>query len=420
MIYGAILIPVITALVLLLLFKRKTLWWEFSIPIGGSVLLILLAKVIIETSMLECKEYWGSFISKAEYYEEWDEWITQTCTRQYACGTDSKGNTEYCTEIYDCSYRRYHSPYWQITTTTNETVGISQTEYNRLAKFYGNQKFIELNRDYYRMDGDKYSCNWMKDSIKAVPVSTVHYYENKVKVANQSVFHFQDVDTTAIKFYNLKEYPAIYDNYKQNALIGDYGTEAQIANKKLQYINGLLGHKKQVKVFVLVFQNQPMEAAFYQEGYWSGGNMNEFIVCIGIDNARKVQWCHPISWTTNEELKVRVRQFVTDQNKLNLPAVADFMQGQIANGFNRRDFKEFDYLTVEPPTWAIVLTYILTLLLNLGLSFWIITNEHEETETDEYDVRLRNRYNNASSESNFKKRWRYFTQWLKKQIIISK
>jgi len=377
-IYGAILIPIFTAIMLFIFFRYKTLWWEFAVPLASSFLFIILMKLIIEVSQVQSKEYWGSFISKVEYYEDWDEWITQTCTREYACGTDSEGNTEYCTETYDCSYRDYHPPYWQIVNTIGETVYITEQEYNRLSKFFGNQKFADMHRDYYTDDGDMYSCNWMNDSIKAVPVTTTHYYENRVKVADQSVFHFQKVDTGDIRRFKLKEYPYISDDYKQDALLGDYTEDAKLANVKLKYINGLLGHKKEVRLFVLVFPNQPIDAGFYQEWHWSGGNMNEFVVCIGTDASRNVKWCHSFSWTPAEKLKTDIKQYVISQDKLNLSALSDYLQSQADKQFIRRNFEEFNYLTVEPPTWAIILAYILTLCLNIGLSFWIITNEYEE------------------------------------------
>lgn len=376
-IYGAILIPILTAFILFLWFRHKTLWWEFAIPLGCSFLFIILMKLGIETSQVQCKEYWGSFISRIEYYEDWDEEVSCRHSYDCNCSTDDEGNED-CETCYEHAYDvDYHSPYWQLITTTGETIGISETEYNRLAKIFLNQKFQELNRDYHSNDGDKYFCTWTGDSIKSIPVTTTHYYENKVKVADQSVFHFQKVDTSDIRRFRLKDYPAIV-GYNQDALMGDYSADAKIANKKFNYINGLLGGKKQVRIFVLVFQNQPIEAALYQEWYWSGANMNEFIVCIGTDYLRNVKWCYPISWTPAEKLKSDVKQFVIAQNKLDLCKLADYMQEQVNKQFVRKDFKEFDYLTVEPPTWAIVLTYILTFFINAGLSGWIIKNEFEE------------------------------------------
>lgn len=396
-IYLALLIPFITALVLYFWFSRKTLWWEFAIPISASFLFIVIMKLMIETSQLQCKEYWGSFINRVEYYEAWDEEVSCRHSYDCFCTTDEDGNED-CQTCYMHSYDvDYHSPYWHLITTTGETIGISKSEYERLRKLFSNEFFEELNRDYHSDDGDKYYSAWPKDSAKAVPVTTIHYYENRVKAADQSVFHYREVDTADIRFYGLKEYPVIYDEYKQEAVLGDYTEDGKIANKKFQYINGLLGSKKEVRVFVLIFRNQPVDAALYQESYWSGANMNEFVICIGIDNARNVKWCYPISWTPAEKLKADVKQFVISQDTLNLSLLADYLQPQVDKQFIRRDFKEFDYLTVDPPMWAIILAFILTLGLNLGLSYWIIGNEYEEWEEDDSRRERFNRIRNIFS-----------------------
>ena len=105
----ALLIPIVTAFVLWKLFERKTLWWEFLIPFMVSIVLVIAAKLIVDTAFVRSEEYWGSFVDRVEYYEKWDEWINETCTRECCC--DSDGNN--CsTETYDCSYCRTHSPEW--------------------------------------------------------------------------------------------------------------------------------------------------------------------------------------------------------------------------------------------------------------------------------------------------------------------
>jgi hypothetical protein len=372
-IYGALLIPLIVAFFLYKYFSHKTVWWEFFIPLMISLILIFSMKAIIEVVQVSSKEYWGSFIERAEYYEEWDEWITQTCTRSCCC--DSKG--ENCgTETYDCSYCLNHPAYWQIITTTGETIKINQSEYEKIKRKLGNETFVNLCRNYYRNDGDEFYTKWQNDSVRAIPVTTLHHYKNRVKAADQSVFHFGNVSKSDIAKYSLKEYPEI-DVYRMQSVIGDSSEDASIAEKKFSYINGLLGHEKEVRIFVLIFHDQPIEAGFYQEWYWSGANMNEFVICIGIDKERNVKWCKPISWTRSEILKSEIKNFIQSQTKLNLCAVADFTQKQVYKEFVRRDFNEFSYLTIEPPIWPIILTYLLTIGVNIGLSYWIIKNEYK-------------------------------------------
>ncbi len=373
-IYGALIIPFIIAIILYKYFNRSIVWWEIFIPIVFSLLFTFIMKFTIERVQVSSKEYWGSLIDRVEYYESWNEYIHQTCTRSCCCD----GNGQNCgTESYDCSYVAYHPAYWQIVTTNGEVVTISESEYDKIKHKFNNEQFVELDRNYHTQDGDKYFSRWLADSASAIPVTTIHHYENRVKAADQSVFHFQKVGLADVKKYALKEYPKITGYYKMVSVIGDSSQDALIADKKLQYANGVLGHKKQVRIFVLIFKNQPIEAGLYQEWYWSGANMNEFVICIGIDKERNVKWCKPISWTRSETLKAEVKNFVQSQKKLNLQAVADYTQIQVDKQFVRRDFKEFNYLTVEPPMWAIVLTYLLTALINIGISWWIINNEYE-------------------------------------------
>lgn len=371
-IYGALLIPFIIAFLLYKYFKRDVTWWEYLIPLGVSILLTFSSKAIIEVVQVSCKEYWGSFIQRVEYYEDWDEWVTRTCTRSCCC--DSKG--ENCgTETYDCSYRQYHPPYWQIVTTTDETIYISEEDYNQIKKLFGNEAFKDLGRSYYTDDGDEYFSNWPGDSLRSQPVTTVHSYENRIKAADQSVFHFMPVSKADRIRYDIKDYPD-KDSYIMPAVIGDSALNASEIDQQFQYLNALLGHKKEIRVFVLLFQNQPIDAALYQEWYWSGGNMNEFVICIGIDKARAVKWCKVLSWTRSEILKAEVRRFVEEQPKLDLKSLAYYLQQAADKEFIRRDFKEFSYLTVEPPLWAVILTYFLTLIANLAVSYWIIKNEY--------------------------------------------
>lgn len=369
-IYAALIIPLITAIVLFAKFKHETAWWEFLIPTSASLVFIIIMKVTIETVQVNCDEYWGSVISKVEYYEEWNEYIHRTCTR--SCGKN-------CTTTYDCSYVAHHSAYWEITTNIGETVRITKEEYNRLKKYFGNSTFVDLHRHYHTKDGDKYVTTWNGNPEKIVSATTQHTYENRVKASDHSVFHFGKVADEDKKRYKLFDYPPIYEAYKQRALLGDSSLIALKADSILRVYNGVLGPKKEVKIFVLIHKNQPLDAGSYQEWLWCGGNMNEFIVSVGVDKNNKVTWCKVISWTPNETLKARVRMGVEVKDSLDLVELAHFIGDEVGKDFVRKDFEEFSYITVDPPLWAVVLTFLLTILLNVGLSMWIVSNEFAES-----------------------------------------
>jgi hypothetical protein len=382
-IFTALLVPIIISLVLFLFFKHKTLWWEFLLPFAAALIVGFIFKFAGEYSRTIDTEYWSGTIVKAEYYEEWDEYIEQTCSSTCCC--DSKGNN--CqTTYYDCSYVDYHYPYWVVSDNNGETRRVSEQEYKRLVKRFGNQKEVELGRDYHSIDGDKYITYWDNRDVTLECMVTKHSYENRVQ-ASSSTFNFEDVDTTEITHYGLYKYPNITGYYDQVNLLGNHPKWKEM-NRKLEILNAKLGNKKQLKTFVLIFDSKLREAGLKQEAYWKGGNKNEFVICIGLDGNGNVAWCHPFSWTEAQITKVNIRSFVESQKKLELNSVIDYSYKELESNFIRKPFADFSYLTVEPTGWQIFWTFIITLLVNVGVVVYVIQNEFDE-QTEKINARWR-------------------------------
>ena len=79
-------------------------------------------------------EYLSYYITKIRHTDEWDEWIHRTCTREVPDGTDSKGNTKYRTETYDCSYREYHPERWLKDDNKGDDMYINREEFQELRR----------------------------------------------------------------------------------------------------------------------------------------------------------------------------------------------------------------------------------------------------------------------------------------------
>jgi hypothetical protein len=372
-IWFTMLIPVATAVILYKKFQHKTLWWEFLIPVVASVLLILGSKALIEHAQTRDTEYWGGVLKRAEYYEDWNERVP--CTHQNSCTCNNKDGS--CTSFhgYQHSYDvDYHPPYWQIIDSNRITVGVNDVKFQQLCQRFENRTFKDLGRDYHTNDGDMYFTVWRENEETLTPVTTAHTYENRVAVSD-SVFNFPEVDP---KDYGLFEYPRITQFYWCPSILGGGDATRGEALRKLNNWNAKLGAPCQVRMLILIFQDQPLQAGFDQESYWKGGNKNEFVVTIGVDKNNRVQWCHPFSWTEVEGLKIDVRQHVVEQEQLNLEELVDWMVPQVQKRFERKQFADFDYLTIEPPGWAIFLVFCLVGGINFGISYWVINNEHQE------------------------------------------
>lgn len=374
-IWGALLIPLVAAALMFAFWRKRTAWWEPVVPMAVTVLVILILRATGETVVTRDSEFWGGWATDAQYYEPWDEEVT--CSHTYCCGRDSKGN---CTST--CRYHAYdvdyHPARWELNGSNGESYGIGQNEFEEFAQRWGSRGFVELNRDFHSIDGNKYVARWNNDERTLEPVATEHSYENRIQ-ASDSVFRFK-ADPKDKALYGLYEYPGI-SNWRQAALTGYSGPDAAEADRLLNLINARLGRNKQVKVFVLVYRDKPMQAAVSQQALWMGGNKNEFIVAIGVDRENAVQWVFPFSWSEREDLKVATRSYLMDQKKLDLVAFAKWLRPVVTKQWTRKQFADFSYLRVETPTWCIVLTYILALLITAGISWWSVQNEFDADGT---------------------------------------
>jgi hypothetical protein len=86
-------------------------------------------------------------------------------------------------------------------------------------------------------------------------------------------------------------------------------------------MNALLGRKHQIRVWVLLYRDQPRDISKRQEALWKGGNKNELVICVGLNKANEFQWAEVFSWTKREDLKVSVRDYIQAQKKLDLVAL---------------------------------------------------------------------------------------------------
>ena len=144
----------------------------------------------------------------------------------------------------------------------------------------------------------------------------------------------------------------------------------------MRWLNGYYGERKQFRVFVLFFMNKPEEIVEKQRSYWQGGNKNELVVCVGIDKNKNVKWCNAFSWCDSPVVGVKSRDWFMS-NPVNLEKYAEYIGPIVEKEWHRKNFEDFDYLTIELTDgqyWAII---ILLLIFNIVMSSWIVTNNYK-------------------------------------------
>lgn len=365
----ALLIPIIGSVILKVCFHHKIAWWEMVLPMLPVFVIVPIVKLSAESVVTSDYERHGGWVVEATYYEDWDEWIVETCS-----STDSKGNTT----TYDCSYRKYHPAYWELLDSNGYVVSITSDEFEMLAKKFRSRKFVDLHRWSFLKDGDKYVTTWPGLNQVLVPVATEHRYVNRVQ-ATVGVLAYDKVSKPQER--GIHAFPKLSSALNDHAILGscEYAEEA---DRELQKANGRLGARKQVRMWVCLFHNQPLSVGLEQEAHWKGGNKNEVVTCIGLGPHGEFQWCHVFCWspdgnTSNDIMKSEIRQRVKARIPFDLRFSVDEIVRLVEEKFIRKDFKEFSYLTVETPVMAVWLIYILVLLSTLGIDFWAVQNEFD-------------------------------------------
>lgn len=390
MIWYALVVPIIVVLIAWALFKNRIVWWEILLPVAISFVAILISYYSMKSVSLRDVEYNGYLVTEARYYEPYETWVKETCSEQYACGTYTTGSgntktthTQYCTRYYDCSYCDDYSARYTILDTKGSETRISKKEYNELIKQWSAvPKFLDLKRsiDFHfgcGKDGDMYFIKWDKDPLTSENTTYEVGFTNVLKT-NHSAFNYPDVDEDDAIAAGLYEYPEVVNRRYQPSVLGlDSITYEDKSNllKRLDYLNGAFGKKYKVKVFTLFFKNKDIQTSFLQEAYWDGGNQNEIVVCIGVDDKGEFEWVRPFSWCDNKRVVIDIRDDLMGSDDKSSEFIYETYLNAIDKNWHYKSFEDFNYLTFQPSGKQLAFVYILTLVISVIFVIWAIVND---------------------------------------------
>lgn len=243
---------------------------------------------------------------------------------------------------------------------------------------WANSKTIELHREKeYRIinDGDQRVTKWPGTWQTAEPIAEMHTYTNKTQCS--STMRFLQVTEEDVEKYGLFNYPTFYGGYEVVTIMDNNSKYWRMADQYFRYLNGVLGPKKLLRIWVLIFRDKPKEAFEYQKSYWKNGNKNEFIITIGADKAGNVQWGDVISWTEIEDLKVDFRDYLAKMkivSEESLIKLAEFSEKELGSRYVKPDFKKFDYLSVQPSKTVMIVIATIITLVTIGVVLFVIYN----------------------------------------------
>jgi hypothetical protein len=138
-----------------------------------------------------------------------------------------------------------------------------------------------------------------------------------------------------------------------------------------------LGPQKQANVIV-VFVNEINSSYVHAlEGAWLGGKKNDVIVVVGTTHYPAIDWVRVSSWTDKELFKVELRNDLETLGTVDKAQFLGIIEKHTKTTFVRKNMADFEYLKdeIEPPTWVIVLAFVLGLSVALGLSYFFYRND---------------------------------------------
>lgn len=340
-----VLVPIIIAMIGFAKSDGRVTGIEFSV-------------LLLVTFIIGCGGYWIALDSKTRDTEIWNGRIAEkhegssSCchcrTETYSCGTDSKGNTQYCSRQV-CDH--ISDVTWEASTTNGETAF----------------------SDGCNAPGSSPPQRWL-DIRVGEPTAIEHTYTNYIRGNPNTVLRSRGV---AARFAGrLPSYPEVYDHYRVNRVINQ---GVPVPNQEhledlLRGVNADLGHDRQVNI-TLILTNES-DSLFLEaiRERWIGGKKNDLIVVIGMPSYPQIAWSGVISWTRNEDVKIHIRDRINALQTFDNDRVMHIVRNEVDNRFIRRPMADYEYLyaSIEPPGWALLLIWVLEMLAMGGLLkyFW--------------------------------------------------
>ena len=262
----AYLFPLLTVLLLVILFRNYDHWWVYLIMAAVSELVLWL----IMRRVSRTKEYLSGYAIDIQHHEPWVERVERVKTY-----TDSKGNTHSRVVVEYV----HHPDVWLMPLNTGVVTYISQQTYNYFRSTWETpEHWINPPHHNCVSGGGGQLHEWNGVYEDAATHTYKGLYINYVANSN-SIFRKERLSKADVKHFGLIDYPKIERrNLEQNVVLCSPKLPewVQFSNKSqraFQLLNAFSGSRYQIHIFVLVFDAaQGIITALKQQAYWGGGN----------------------------------------------------------------------------------------------------------------------------------------------------
>lgn len=365
------LVPVLACLLLHFEFDYDGKWTAYLWTILWGEVTVGLLHWLFYKVYTSRTEYLGSMVRDINYEESWTELVEVSETK-----TDSKGNSYTVKRIEE----RYHKEKYYFHTTRGTKI---KTDYG----------FYSFVRDLWKLPctelswsgnhikgGVRYgSCYEMSDFDETerenpknwVPITESHSYTNKVQASN-SIFKFEKIDKKQASEMGLLDYPAIYSHDAPCVLSNDILVPKAV-DELFRKFNARYAPEYQMRLYILLFDSSKgISISEHQRAYWQGGNKNEFVVCIGMKSNVEIEWARAFSWADEQSKEVKTSEWLMKHSNIDWEKFYSWLRWNLMD-WKRKEFKDFDYISISLPLWQILIIFLLSIAEN-ALAIYLIVS----------------------------------------------
>lgn len=345
------ILPVLISLGVLFYFKKEEAWKDALLQIGIVALITGIGLGVAYWQGTSDTEIWNGQVTNKQRNRV-------SCSHSYQCNcyytTDSKGNsTEHCSTCYEHSF----DVDWDVYASTGESLSIDRLDSQGLTM----------------------PPRWGIAFI-GEPFSSQHSFTNYIKANPQSVLLGQKGDLK--KFGQMiPPYPSVYDYYRADHVYNE--GVIRVNNSTWEWLireaNKTLGPTKQVNIIVVLVPTDDASYVYAFRDAWLGGKKNDSIILIGSRDGLTIDWADVVSWSTNKEYAVYVRERIMDEKYLNrTDAIVGIIREETQNRFARLHMKTMTWLTrgYQPSGTAMLVLFVLGLLAS-GVSAFVSIYMHQ-------------------------------------------
>ncbi len=351
MLAAVYLLPVLACLLLHFGFNFRGEWTAYLWVIIFGEATIGALHYYAYRHLTSAKEYMGAIVTRITYEEPWTELIERTERR-----TDSRGNSYNVTRIEE----KYHPEKYHFLTSLGSTFACPSGFFDMVRNVWAIPGYgvswsgrnirggTRYGREYsfYDLPEDARTC-----SGSWVPVTELHTYRNKIRRSN-SIFKFERISKEEARQLGLYDYPKIR-HFDAPCILSSHYAVPPEADFIFRQFNARIAPKAQMRLYILIFDaSAGICISEKQRAYWQGGHKNEFTICIGLTAKGEIGWARAFSWADTQTLEVETASWIEAQKKIDWHELFRFLAINI-DRWKRKEFKDFDYITVDlPPLYA--------------------------------------------------------------------